>query len=363
MAERTLTLTPIPKTYAELRKAVEQTMVQGQQAIERARVHTYHETGRLIQEHVLLFKERADYGAKTIPRLAADVKVDRSVLLRCVQFFRAFPIVATWRQLSWGHFRELFPIADAKQRRALASEADQNAWPVARLVERIRELAPAEALEVHTLAAGEAEELLTPNRGTPGRHLIVECGDGPVVDLGFKLYWPLTIDQSKRFAKGDIVRITRADGLRKVEGATKAELFTYSATLRRVVDGDTLVVALEVSPGVWLEQKLRLRGLDCPEMSTPEGKAAKRFVDALVAKATSVVINTTRPDKYDRYLADVFLLGVASDMGRVTSGSKKLGAESLQPTAELYLNNVLLEHGHAVRKDAWEFGDWGGELR
>ncbi len=132
--------------------------------------------------------------------------------------------------------------------------------------------------------------------------------------------------------------------LRIVEDATRADLFTYSAELRRVVDGDTLVVALEVSPGVFLEQKLRLRGLDCPEMSTPEGRAAKRFVEALVAKTTAIVINTTKPDKYDRYLADVFL-----------TMSDQPSAVSDQP---LFLNNILLENGHAVRKDAWEFGDW-----
>jgi len=53
-------LTTIPQTYAELRRAVEATMVWGQREADLARVRTYHETGRLIHEHVLLFKERAD---------------------------------------------------------------------------------------------------------------------------------------------------------------------------------------------------------------------------------------------------------------------------------------------------------------
>ena len=129
---------------------------------------------------------------------------------------------------------------------------------------------------------------------------------------------------------------------------TKADLFTYAAELRRVVDGDTLVVALEVSPGVFLEQKLRLRGLDAPEMSTSEGRAAKRFVDGLVAKATVIVINTSKPDKYDRYLADVFMQQESGDPGQAT------GPE------EIFLNNALLSNGHAVRKDAEDFGDdWG----
>ena len=111
-----------------------------------------------------------------------------------------------------------------------------------------------------------------------------------------------------------------------------------------MVDGDTLVVALEIAPGIFCEQKLRLRGLDCPEMITPEGKAAKRFVDGLAAQTNAITINTTKPDKYDRYLADVFLAG----------------ADGEGP--EVFLNNALLENGQAVRKDAWEFGDWEPEL-
>jgi endonuclease YncB( thermonuclease family) len=341
-------LAPVPKTYAELRRAVELTLFKGQQAVELARVRTYHETGRLIHEHVLLFKERADYGAGTIQRLAADLKTHRSQLQRCVQFYQEVPNCAARRNLTWTHYRLLLPIADAKVRNALAREADRKGWTGVQLEQRIRALAPAEEAKVVEPSTGEPPVLLTPQRGTPGLHRIVARGDGLAVDLGFKLYWPLTPEQTKRLAKGDIVRIADDDSLRLVEGATKAELFTYAATLRRVVDGDTLVVELEVSPGVFIEQKLRLRGLDCPELNTPEGRAAKRFVDALVAKSTAVVINTTKPDKFDRYLADVFLRSTVSD---------KLKAESLEPEAEIFLNNALLENGHAVRKDASDFGD------
>jgi len=100
---------------------------------------------------------------------------------------------------------------------------------------------------------GEPQELLKPNRGTPGLHLIVEKTIGLSVDLGFRHYWPLTAEQQKRFSKGDIIRIAAGDSIRRVEEATKADLFTYAAQLVRVVDGDTLVVALEISPGEFLE--------------------------------------------------------------------------------------------------------------
>lgn len=138
-----------------------------------------------------------------------------------------------------------------------------------------------------------------------------------------------------------------------MDDVTKAELFTFDATIRRVVDADTLIIGIEVAPGIWLEEKLRLRGLDAPELSTPEGKAAKRFVDGLLPAGTAVIISTTKPDKYDRYLADVFV-----------GGTEKLRAESSESRAgrqdeEIFLNNALLENGHAERKDAWQFGDWG----
>jgi hypothetical protein len=58
------------------------------------------------------------------------------------------------------------------------------------------------------------------------------------------------------------------------------------------------------------------------------------------------ILCTTKPDKYDRYLADVFV-NVTSDKGRVTSEE------------EVFLNIALLAAGHAVPKKAWEFSDWG----
>jgi endonuclease YncB( thermonuclease family) len=87
-----------------------------------------------------------------------------------------------------------------------------------------------------------------------------------------------------------------------------------------------------------MDEKLRLRGLDCPEMDTPEGKAAKLFTEALLVDAVEVIITTSKVDKYDRYLADVHI--------RHTDGEV------------VFLNNVLLENGHAVPMGAEEMADW-----
>src|SRR5882757_3218508 len=96
-------VTPTPKTYAELRDAVIAVVVKGRQEIDRAWVGTYHETGRLINEHVLLFRDRADYGAKTYVKLEKDTGINIRTLRQCAQFHRFFPIRSARSELSWAH--------------------------------------------------------------------------------------------------------------------------------------------------------------------------------------------------------------------------------------------------------------------
>ena len=86
-------LTPTPKTYAQLRDAVVAVVVRGRREIDRAWLGTYHETGRLINEHVLQFRDRADYGAKVYAKLAEDIQISERALRKCAQLHRCYP---TW---------------------------------------------------------------------------------------------------------------------------------------------------------------------------------------------------------------------------------------------------------------------------
>lgn len=110
-------------------------------------------------------------------------------------------------------------------------------------------------------------------------------------------------------------------------GAKSSDLFTYRATVRRVIDGDTLAVSIALLYYT-LDEKLRLRGLDCPELATPEGRAAKRYVEGLIGESAELTITSSKVDKYDRYLADAHLQLRSGETG--------------------FLNNALFEDGHAV---------------
>jgi micrococcal nuclease len=89
-------------------------------------------------------------------------------------------------------------------------------------------------------------------------------------------------------------------------------LYTYSARVVRVIDGDTIDVDIDLGFGTWLHgRRLRLYGLDTPEKNTPEGVKAKQFTVDWVSKSINkdgmLVVRTLsdKPDKYGRILASV----------------------------------------------------------
>jgi micrococcal nuclease len=324
-----------PTSYAALRRAVEAAVFKGRAEIEKVWTRTYHDTGRLINEHILAHGARAGYGAHVFERLAKDTGISKRTLHECAQFHRCFPIVRLTAQLTRTHYIVLCQVADEKQRTMLLRDAIREEWTVAQLVERVRPLNALENAPELSEAARDVtpSKMLTPRRGASGVCRVVADGDGLAVDLGFASYLALP---GSRHSAGDFVRVT-ADGIEPAKDATKADLFTYRAEVLKVVDGDTLWVKIFLEPNRWVKEKLRLRDLDCPEMSTSEGKAAWRFTAALLARATEVTVCTTKPDKYDRYLADVFITHAGG---------------------ETYLNNALLANAHATIKREWEFGDW-----
>jgi endonuclease YncB( thermonuclease family) len=84
-------------------------------------------------------------------------------------------------------------------------------------------------------------------------------------------------------------------------------MYEYTATVVRVVDGDTVVVSIDLGFKIKIEHTLRLYGLNAPELPTPEGKAA---AEALRQKlnCADVLIRTRKDaqEKYGRYLATIF---------------------------------------------------------
>lgn len=77
----------------------------------------------------------------------------------------------------------------------------------------------------------------------------------------------------------------------------------WKATVDRVVDGDTLDLAIELGFTVTVLARCRINGIDAPELSTPEGKVAKYFLVSITTGTLDV--NHVGRDRYGRWLVNL----------------------------------------------------------
>ena len=83
-------------------------------------------------------------------------------------------------------------------------------------------------------------------------------------------------------------------------------------TVDRILDGDTLQCTVDLGFGLRMTQHFRLLGVDAPELHGPTavaGAAARDWLVALLPPGTAVQIDSHKPDKYGRWLAEVWVMG------------------------------------------------------
>ena len=323
------------ETYPALRDGILRVLEAGKerarQAVEREKVVTYQQVGRILHEHFLAHKERANYGDKVITRLAEDIGIGERRLYEMLKFYRCFPILRPVAELGWSHYTVLLSLPGRTERAFYLRAAAQNGWSRRELREQIRADAFAQSEETQPVPG-----MFQPRRGQLYTYRTVAGTNGLEVDLGFRIYRPVPT-APKNLAAGQIVRVHKdgdALGGYRLTRSRSGRLHTYTGVVERVVDGDTLWVKVDCGFETYTRQKLRLRGLDTPELPGAAGQRARDFVQAAVGETEFVVVSTTKPDKYDRYLADVFYLVGADEPERVLK-------------AGTCLNTVLLERGFA----------------
>lgn len=86
-------------------------------------------------------------------------------------------------------------------------------------------------------------------------------------------------------------------------------LYAMKTKLVRVIDGDTVVLDLDLGLRIHSIQPIRLHGIDAPELhgvtDPAPGLAAKAFLEAELAKGPLRVLITTE-DKYGRWLGIIW---------------------------------------------------------
>lgn len=99
-------------------------------------------------------------------------------------------------------------------------------------------------------------------------------------------------------------------------------MYNYTAKVTRVVDGDTIDVEIDLGFDIWHKVRLRLAHIDAYELSTDMGKKARDYVKEAL-EGQMVEITTYKPDKYGRYLVEVFVKGNSVNKNLVDIGFAK----------------------------------------
>ena len=342
----------VTSTYTTLREKVVQILQAGKerarQAVEREKAQTYWEAGRVLHTHLLANGARAGYGEQVVVKLAEDLGIRKRLLYEMIELYQKIQIVPPGAQLTWSHYRRVLSLSTRAERGFYVREASAAGWSVRELEERIRgkafEKAQGQAVEETPLRRETGPPLL-PKRGRLYTYRTVESPavDGEAgtlyIDLGFELY--RTPAPGETESSGKIVESVREEDAPdryqfKVSRAGRDRLYTYRAIVEGVVDGDTLWTHVDCGFRTWTRQKLRLRGIDTPETSTVAGQRVRNFVVQTLREVPFVVLTTTKSDKYDRYLSDVFYLPGGTDPQDVLDRGT-------------FLNQQLIDRGMAVR--------------
>ena len=334
------------------------------QAVERERLRAYWEVGRILSIYLVGTQQDTGYGTQLMSQLGVDLKMDPRRLYNMVEVFRAFEKLNTYSLLTFSHYLVISRVQGATERAALVDRCEKEGWSVrelrAVLGERAGALAEgASGSGTDGLPEGQADAAVgdsggsatapVPRKGRLSTYRLLEAGPDTVkLDLGFRVR--LAIPTKKEIeieieagravecladSKGPLIHAGQRYRLIE-DNKPRTKLYTYGAQVLKVIDGDTMWVEINCGFGVSIEEKLRLRGIDTPEVSSDEGVVARLFAAERLKVGDTIALTTSRSDLYDRYVADVFYLPQGAEGDAATALAKGR-----------YLNRELVEEGLA----------------
>jgi endonuclease YncB( thermonuclease family) len=272
-----------PATYDRLRddlqSIVEQAKTRSKLLLARELVLAYWNVGKRIAREKL--PESAGYGDSIMARLSADLDINLRTLQQARLFYRTYKKPPAPTTLSWAHYREFLRLRDP----------DERLW--------YEQLALEQSLTAKQLGASiTADRYASRAPGAPGTG-------------------------SRPGAAPDA-----APAPATLERPTTAR-YTYKAMVEHVVDGDTLLLLIDLGFEVLRRQRVRLAGIDAEPPNTASGARAQAFVRDRLARTDFVLVKTNRVDLYGRYVGHVFYSLKPADPDRVLHQGIHLNQELL----------------------------------
>ena len=89
------------------------------------------------------------------------------------------------------------------------------------------------------------------------------------------------------------------------------EPFFYKAKCKRVIDGDTIEMEIDLGFHIILNEKFRLARINAPEITgeeTPRGEVTKKFLEEILTDK-EVIVKSIKTEKFGRWLAEIWIFG------------------------------------------------------
>ena len=89
--------------------------------------------------------------------------------------------------------------------------------------------------------------------------------------------------------------------------------YNYNAKVGKVIDGDSVILLVDVGFRLSIEMNIRLTGINAPELNSVDDKErfvarqAKEYLQSLLTPGSKVTIKTSKPrkDKFGKWQAEI----------------------------------------------------------
>ena len=84
------------------------------------------------------------------------------------------------------------------------------------------------------------------------------------------------------------------------------DMYYRKAKVLNVVDGDTFDAEIDLGFHINVHRRVRILGIDTPEMDTPEGEISKQALISLIGNK-NITLQSVKLDSFGRSLATVYI--------------------------------------------------------
>jgi endonuclease YncB( thermonuclease family) len=292
-----------------------------QKAVDVQKTISYWNIGKHISKYISSHKEKAEYSGSIFSRLSKELNISQRTLYLSFQFFKNYPSVSEIvDHLTWGHYKILLTLKSEDDRQKYTKYLFKN-----RLSTR----------EFFVLIKNEAGynpahkgKTLPALRGVPYVYKLKSINDRVFLDLGFKTYYDFSKGRKIKYDEGSLIQSVKSGGYSFVRSKYSDDvLYTYKAHVNKVINGDTLILDIDLGFGIFTSQKIRLNGVNALELYTESGKKARQYLNSKLNGLDFVVIKTYHIAKYSRFTADIYYSGKYDDIESVINKGNFLNQE------------------------------------